>query len=277
VAFLSSTVSGTFDVDRCDYLLRDAHFTGVGYGSFDLDWLIRSLRFGHPRDPAGSPPLAVDGVKGLPAIESFILARLFMFQQVYFHKASRASEWHFSQILARARHLLLDGKRVPAMPDGIDSLLRNGDASVGEYLALDDALLWTTLAAWRESEDAILSDLCQRLYHRRLFKTLELHGEDAQPRRYQLLLEHARERATLAGFDPRYYVGLDEASDVPFNGSTDPLEVIFPDNVARAPRDVSFLLGRLWGERLTRTRLVFPKELRDEVLAHASSLPLSKA
>src|SRR5687768_4222669 len=36
LAFLSSTVSGTFDVDRCDYLLRDAHFTGVSYGSFDL-------------------------------------------------------------------------------------------------------------------------------------------------------------------------------------------------------------------------------------------------
>ena len=43
--YLARAVSGTFDVDRCDYLLRDAHATGVRYGVFDLDWLLRSLAF----------------------------------------------------------------------------------------------------------------------------------------------------------------------------------------------------------------------------------------
>jgi HD superfamily phosphohydrolase len=275
LAFLSSTVSGTFDVDRCDYLLRDAHFTGVSYGSFDLDWLVRSLRFGHPEEPGGAPHLAVDGVKGLPAIESFVLARLFMFQQVYFHKASRASEWHFSRILARIRVLLQDGGRIDPMPRGIQSLLRDGDASLGDYLALDDNVLWYALAHWRGSDDAILRDLCQRLYSRKLFKTIELFGEERTPARYHQLLEFARERARAVGLDPEYYVGLDEAVDVPFDNAKEPLKVIFPDNVARAPRDVSFILGRLSGETLTRTRLVFPKELRAEVLAHASHLPLS--
>jgi HD superfamily phosphohydrolase len=70
VTFLANAVSGTFDVDRCDYLLRDAHFTGVGYGRFDLDWLLRSLRLGVPSEPGSIPPLAIDGPKGLPAIES---------------------------------------------------------------------------------------------------------------------------------------------------------------------------------------------------------------
>jgi HD superfamily phosphohydrolase len=274
LAFLSSTVSGTFDVDRCDYLLRDAHFTGVSYGTFDLDWLVRSLRFGHPERPGGVPLLAIDGVKGLPAIESFVLARLFMFQQVYFHKASRASEWHFSRILARIRWLLLNDVVIEPMPLGIESLLRTGEADLQDYLALDDALLWSALASWRHAKDAILSDLCQRLYSRRLFKTLELFGEDSSPERYQALLAFARERSKLAGLDPDYYVGLDEAIDVPFDNSKEPLKVIFPDNVARAPRDVSFILGRLSGETLTRTRLVFPKELRGEVLAQLRSAPL---
>jgi HD superfamily phosphohydrolase len=275
LAFLSSTVSGTFDVDRCDYLLRDAHFTGVSYGSFDLDWLVRSLRFGHPEQPGGAPHLAIDGVKGLPAIESFVLARLFMFQQVYFHKASRASEWHFSRILARIRALLHDGSRIDPMPRGIESLLRDGDASLGDYLALDDNVLWNALAHWRAADDPILRDLCQRLYSRKLFKTIELFGEERTAARYRELLEFARSRARAVGLDPEYYVGLDEAVDVPFDNSKEPLKVIFPDNVARAPRDVSFVLGRLSGETLTRTRLVFPKELRAEVLAHASNLPLS--
>src|SRR5690606_27504332 len=53
LTYLARTVSGTFDVDRCDYLLRDAHFTGVSYGHFDLDWLLRSLRLSSsPRDPS---------------------------------------------------------------------------------------------------------------------------------------------------------------------------------------------------------------------------------
>ncbi len=43
LVYLAHTVSGMFDVDRCDYLLRDALFTGVNYGHYDLDWLLRSL------------------------------------------------------------------------------------------------------------------------------------------------------------------------------------------------------------------------------------------
>ncbi|RYE93268.1 MAG: HD domain-containing protein, partial [Myxococcales bacterium] len=40
--YLAHAVSGALDVDRCDYLLRDAHATGVRYGDFDLGWLLRS-------------------------------------------------------------------------------------------------------------------------------------------------------------------------------------------------------------------------------------------
>src|SRR6185369_5440975 len=45
LTYLARAVSGTVDVDRCDYLLRDAHATGVRYGEYDLPWLLRSLRF----------------------------------------------------------------------------------------------------------------------------------------------------------------------------------------------------------------------------------------
>ena len=44
-------------------------------------------------DESPQPGLAIDGAKGLAAIEAFILARLFMFQQVYFHKSTRSAEW----------------------------------------------------------------------------------------------------------------------------------------------------------------------------------------
>ncbi len=266
LTFLAHAVSGTFDVDRCDYLLRDAHSTGVGYGSFDLDWLLRSLRLGIAPSGNMAPPLAIDGAKGLPAIESFILARLFMFQQVYFHKASRASEWMLARVLERVRQLVIDGTRVVAVPAAVAAIARDGDAPLGEYLDLDDSAMFQSLAAWRHSKDAVLSDLASRLYARKLFKTYELHDDRLAPEARQAALRIAQDVARAAGLDPAVYVGLDEAADTPFDDAHEPLTVIFPNGKPRKPGDVSFVLGRLRGERLERVRLIFAPELRDGIL-----------
>jgi HD superfamily phosphohydrolase len=265
LSYLARAVSGTFDVDRCDYLLRDAHATGVGYGRFDLDWLLRSLTFGVPDSDSSAPPLAIDGRKGIPAIESFLLARLFMFQQVYFHKTERSCEWMLTKILDRARELLADGTRLAGTPAGIATLAREGSVSLGEYLELDDPALWVALASWRDTHDPLLADLVGRLYGRHLFKTYELFGEQATPRGRLEALDRAREVAEKAGLDPEIYVGLDLASTLVLEDEADPLTIVFPDGAVRSLAEVSFLLGRLRGERMERVRLVFAPELRDDI------------
>jgi HD superfamily phosphohydrolase len=263
--YLARAVSGTFDVDRCDYLLRDAHATGVGYGRFDLDWLLRSLTFGVPDTSDAAPPLAIDGRKGIPAIESFLLARLFMFQQVYFHKTERSCEWMLTRTLERARALLADGTRLAGTPPAIAALARAGSVSLGEYLDLDDPALWVALSHWREAHDPVLGDLTRRLHARHLFKTYELFGEKASPRGRLEALDVARDVAQRAGFDPEIYVGLDVASTVVLDDDADPLSIVFPDGAVRSLAEVSFLLGRLRGEQLERVRLVFAPELRDDI------------
>lgn len=265
--YLAHAVSGTFDVDRCDYLLRDAHFTGVSYGKYDLDWLLRSFCLAPPREPGGAPTLAIDGTKGLPAIESFTLARLFMFQQVYFHKASRASDWLLSRILARVRQLLLDGTRVEGVPGAVRTLARREDTTLSAYLELDDSIMWTALAGFQNSKDEILSDLSRRLYTRRLFKSFELFGEDATIEGRTRCLEVARSLARDAGFSPEIYVGLDVPSVATFDDSKDPLTILFPDGSERRPSEVSFLLSRLRGQTLARPRVIYPHEIRDALLA----------
>jgi HD superfamily phosphohydrolase len=267
ITFLARAVSGTFDVDRCDYLLRDAYFTGVSYGSYDLDWLLRSLRLGVPQEDGQAPPLAIDGPKGLPAIESFLLARLFMFQQVYFHKACRASEFMLSRILGRVREILVDGTRLASVPPAIASLARDNDAELGDYLQLDDAILWTAIANWQHASDPVLKDLSGRLFARKLFKTYELYGELAHPENREELLERAREVARTRGLDDKVYVGLDCASDLPFDDADGSLSVMFPTGAPRRPGDVSYLLGRLRGQRMERVRLIFAGELRDEIVS----------
>ncbi len=265
LSYLARAVSGTFDVDRCDYLLRDAHATGVGYGRFDLDWLLRSLTFGVPDSDTVAPPLAIDGRKGIPAIESFLLARLFMFQQVYFHKTERSCEWMLTKILDRARVLLAEGTRLPGTPPAIATLARDGSVSLGEYLDLDDPQLWVALSSWRDAHDTLLADLVTRLHARRLFKTYELFGEQAEPRGRLEALDRARDVARAAGLDPEIYVGLDIASTVVLDDAADPLTIVFPDGAVRSLAEVSFLLGRLRGERMERIRLVFAPELRDSI------------
>jgi uncharacterized protein len=267
LTYLARTVSGTFDVDRCDYLLRDAHATGVEYGTFDLAWLLQSLRFAEPGPDGETPGLAIDGAKGLPAIESFILARLFMFQQVYFHKTSRASEWMLSKLLGRVCRLLSDGARLPGVPPAIDSIARDGDAPLGEYLNLDDNALWSAIVTWQHAGDPILRDFATRLFGRRLFKTRELHGAECEPAAQARALGVARDIAKSHGLDPDNYIGLDVAGDTPFDDANDPLMVVFPSGRSQKPSEVSFLLGRLRGQRLERTRLIFPPELREEIAA----------
>ena len=266
--YLAKAVSGTFDVDRCDYLLRDAHATGVRYGEYDLPWLLRSLRL----DDSAQPGLAIDGEKGLAPLEAFILARFFMFQQVYFHKSTRSAEWMIGAILRRALGLVRDGVRLPGMPAALGSSAAGDAPPLGEYLELDDQTLLVAIHAWERASCPILCDLCKRLRARALFKTIELFREpDGSPGMAPAeALARAQEIARAQNLDPEVYVGLDVASDTPYADDAS-LKVMFPRGRARTPSEVSFLLDRLRNETITRTRIIFAPELREamrEALIH---------
>lgn len=138
--FLTSILTGPFGVDRMDYLLRDSLHTGARYGQFDVSRLIHTLTV--VSDDTGSPRLAIES-GGLHAAEGMLLARYFMFQQVYFHSIRRIYDLHLKDAFAS---ILPEGK----FP-----------ADVTEYLALDDALMEVT---FREASPN--SDPCRRIVQR---------------------------------------------------------------------------------------------------------------
>lgn len=269
--YLAKAVSGTFDVDRCDYLLRDAHATGVRYGVFDLEWLLRSLRFAPVAGENQAPELAVDGAKGLPAIEGFLVARLFMFQQVYLHKATRSAEWMIRAILGRAAKCVAAGMRLPQAPRALEIGANGQPIGLADYLELDDAVLGTAIHAWESAKDSGLADLSKRIRVRALFKTLELFGEQATETGRERVLAVAQDIAKRHGLDPEVHVGLDLATTVPFSADPEPL-VVFHKGPARRLGDVSFLLSRLKGQELSRVRLVMAPELREEITQAVSAL-----
>jgi HD superfamily phosphohydrolase len=270
--YLARSVSGTFDVDRCDYLLRDAHATGVRYGVFDLDWLLRSLCFAPSDTEHAAPSLAVDGAKGLPAIEAFLVARLFMFQQVYLHKATRSAEWMIRAILSRAAQIIGRGARLEGTPRALELAAHGEEIPLADYLELDDATLFCAMHVWEDCRDDGLRDLTRRVRVRALFKTFELFGDQATPRGRERALDVARTVARQQGFDPDVHVGLDVASDVPFEPEQEPL-VVYAKGPARPLSEVSFLLSRLKGETLERVRLIFAPELREAITAAMGDAP----
>lgn len=97
--FWREILSGNLDADRSDYLLRDAHHTGVGYGKFDLQRLRYTLTIAYDPEIDQYKIAIEDG--GIHAAEGLIIARYMMFTQVYFHKTRRAYDNHILRILKK--------------------------------------------------------------------------------------------------------------------------------------------------------------------------------
>ena len=96
-------VGDAFGVDRMDYLLRDSHHVGVVYGKFDHHRLIDTLRI-LPPAPSGEngesqePALGMEE-GGIQSAEALMLARYFMYSQVYFHPVRRIYNIHLTDFL----------------------------------------------------------------------------------------------------------------------------------------------------------------------------------
>lgn len=130
-------VSGELDVDRMDYLVRDAHHTGVPYGTIDYGRLIRELTFVDGE--------LVLGEGNVQAAESLLVARALMNPTVYTHSVARISK----AMLRRATEALLDA----------------GGTDAATLSWMDDADLVVALRDCEESRP-----LTRRLDERRLYK-----------------------------------------------------------------------------------------------------------
>jgi HD superfamily phosphohydrolase len=197
-----SLVSSQMDADRMDYLLRDAYFTGVNYGTFDLDRILRVLRPYKGR--------IVVKESGKHAVEDYLMSRYQMYWQVYFHPVTRSSEIVLRQIFRRASELQKEGYKFGFMLPPIRGLLE-GTINLNHYLMLDEAMLQTTFGQWTEEKDELLVDLCHRFLNRRLYKYVQLEQKD------QSWLEEIRQQWLQIGLNPDYHMEVDTPTDSPYD------------------------------------------------------------
>jgi HD superfamily phosphohydrolase len=121
---LGQIVSGEIDVDRMDYLIRDAHYTGVAYGVIDLLRLLQKMTL-----HGGQLVVEAGGVQ---AATSLLISRLLMHPSVYYHHVCRISE---CMISAGIRRMIEEGTSASAVKDMDDIQLFNSLELSGGYAA----------------------------------------------------------------------------------------------------------------------------------------------
>ena len=120
---LQGLVSGSLDLDKIEYLKRDAYFCGVPFGEVDVDRLLHAMTVAQDAH-TGSLEIAVHE-KGVAALESLLFAKYQMFRNVYWHHAVRAATVLYKRVVSDALDaaLLEAGELVGQTDDGVLHLL----------------------------------------------------------------------------------------------------------------------------------------------------------
>ncbi len=160
-ALLSEIIVGdAFGADRMDYLLRDSLHAGVAYGRFDHFRLADTVRIlpvpGMQGESSLEPQLGVEQ-GGLRSAEALLLARYFMFNQVYFHPVRRIYDLH--------------------LQDFLSAWLSNGQfpVSVSRHLRMTDNEVLTAMARAARESGSKGHDPARRIFRREHFKLLWEH------------------------------------------------------------------------------------------------------
>ena len=254
-----SLISSQIDADRMDYLQRDAYYTGVSYGNFDMERLLRLMR---PMEDQ-----VVIKSSGMHAVEDYIMSRYQMYWQIYFHPVTRSAEVVLTKILHRAKELYFDEDyKFTVEPVHFRSLFE-GKVTVEEYIAMDDNIAYFYFQQWEKEEDEILSDLCHRFVNRRLFQytDCQLANEIGK-------IEELKQLFKKAGMDPDYYLVINSSSDLPYDfyrtGEEEerlPIHLLRNDGEVRELSRESEIVDAITGKRRTDHKLFFPEDrLRDE-------------
>ena len=189
--FMNQLISGQLDMDRLDYLKRDSFYSGVAEGNVNVERLITMLNVKDDK-------LVVE-FKGIYSVEKFIMARRFMYWQVYLHKTGIVAEKVMIKILERARELSLNGENLYCsntlkvfLETTIDQA--NFDTSIlNTFSRLDDYDVMSALKAWCDHKDKILSYLCESVVNRRLPK-IEMRNEDFEEQYIEKIRQQVKKK-----------------------------------------------------------------------------------
>jgi hypothetical protein len=222
--FLHQLVSSQLDVDRLDYLTRDAFFTGVSEGAVAYERIIEMMN-------VQDDELVIEQ-KGMYSIESFIIGRRLMYWQVYLHKTVLCVEQMLVKAIERAKWLIAQGVKLEASP-ALAYFLYNKvklkdfekkDEVLEFYSQLDDVDLYGALKFWRHAEDKVLRLLAESILDRKLFK-IEISNQAIDYKKINTLVRQAMKQFKLTEAEAGFLVFADSTSNHAYNPNEDRINI----------------------------------------------------
>ncbi len=222
--FLCQLISGQLDMDRADYLKRDSFYTGVSEGNINTERLITMLN-------VVDDSLVVEE-KGIYSVEKFLVARRFMYWQVYLHKTGLVAEQLLTRMLQRAKELTTEGVKLQAS-EALEYFLEH-NVSINEFDAktlnlfsqLDDYDIISAMKAWQFHDDFVLRNLSEMIINRDLLKI----KIKKKPIKKQLLDEHLQklmDKYQISKEEARYFVFKGEISNQAYEEKSQNINILF--------------------------------------------------
>ena len=248
--FLHQLISSQLDMDRLDYLKRDAFFTGVNEANIGSSRIIDMLDMVDDQ-------LVVDK-KGIYSIENYLVSRRLMYWQVYLHKTSVAAEHVMINALLRAKQLAKQELSTlnsqlstlfasPALKffiyNDIDKeQFRNNPECLHNYLMLDDNDIWSAMKVWCDHPDPILSLLAKDFINRNIFK-VEVSDEPVSDERKEEKLCELAERYGLSKEEAELLTATIEVGKDMYSLDDDQIEIRFNDGTTHTLTEASDMLS----------------------------------
>jgi HD superfamily phosphohydrolase len=256
--FLCELISSQFDMDRADYLKRDSFYTGVAEGNVNRELLITLLNVVDDR-------LVVEE-KGIYSLEKFLVARRFMYWQVYLHKTSLVAEQLLTRVLKRAKELTVKGVNLRAS-DALSFFLRNeitsnnfDDHTLETFSRLDDTDIVSAMKDWQYHDDFILSHLCSMIINRDLLK-IKLKNKPIKPSTLDKHITNLVSKYNISKADAAYFVFIDEISNLAYQSKKQKIKILQKSgkvvDITKASDQFNI---RALSKAVTKYYICYPKE-----------------
>ena len=254
--FFNQLISSQLDVDRLDYLKRDSFYTGVSEGNINTQRILSTLN-------VLDDELVLDE-KGIYSIEHYLVARMFMYWQVYYHKAAVLAENLLIKIMNRVKTLVSQNVKVEASENLKYFLYRESspqatEEDIARFMELDDTDVLQAIKSWKNHDDFVLSYLCKTVINRKFPKIIY----SSTPFSDDLVQEKIRETNLHFGIENGdLLVDNIERNLLPYDKVKQPIYLLRNDMEKVALEQAgSQILSMNINEKTTRYILSFPKEI----------------
>ena len=256
--FMCQLISSQLDMDRADYLKRDSFYTGVSEGNINSERLITMLN-------VVDDELVVEE-KGIYSVEKFLVARRFMYWQVYLHKTGVVAEQLLTQTLKRAKELVERGEVLvcsEALSYFLNSQISNAnfdDDVLDIFSKLDDYDIISAMKNWQNHNDFVLSNLCEMIINRDLLK-IKIKNKPSKRSDLQSHVEALMTKYNITKAEAEYFVFSGEITNIAYQQKKQHINILLKSGKTKDIVKASDQLNlKALSKPVTKYYMCYPKK-----------------